>query len=96
MRQKRRRIITLGQLRERLSELLIEDDRPVMVIKNGIPLGFFLPAKVWKTQKVSPLSRQWVELVLAESGQSREDLQESIDDASARKKHPARLGALGC
>lgn len=85
MRVKRRQAVTLGQLRDRLHELLIEDDAPVMVVRNGIALGFYLPARVWRQRGESPLDRQMVELVLERAGQSREDIEACIDAGGRRK-----------
>ncbi len=96
MRNKRKQVVTLGQLRDQLNELLIDDDSPVMVVKNGIPLGFFLPAKVWRERNESPAAKEMVEVILTSSGQSPRDLHACIDEAAQRPKKHLKLGVLGC
>lgn len=82
----RKRSVTLRQLREKFGELLISNDQPVVVTKDGIPLGFFIPAKVWKKPSDSELSDHFLELALVHAGQSRDDLKQCGDDIALRKK----------
>lgn len=82
----RKRSFTLNQLREKLAEVLLAGDRPVMVTKNGMPLGFFVPVRLWKAQEDSVLARHLVELILTSAGQALEDVQKAIDDAGPRKR----------
>jgi antitoxin (DNA-binding transcriptional repressor) of toxin-antitoxin stability system len=87
--------VTLRQFRDNLSELLISCERPVVVTKDGIPLGFFLPATIWRAQQDSEAASHLVELALAHSGHTREAVQTSIDGAGLKKRHLSRavLGA---
>lgn len=90
-----RRVMTLGELRKQLNEYLIEHDHPVMVIRNNVPLGFFIPAKIWKTQDVSAYSQDIVEVVLTGSSQTHSDVQACIDEAGKRRNHPLKLEMVG-
>jgi len=91
----RRQVVTLGQLRYQLSELLIDGGQPVMVVKNRIPLGFFLPARMWSERNDSVAAKEMVEVILASSGQSSRDLLACIDEAAQRPGKRMKLDTLG-
>lgn len=71
-------------MREKFGEVLVTSDRPIIVTKDGVPLGFFVPARVWKTRADSVLSEHLVELVLVHSEQTDEDVEDAIGKAGPR------------
>lgn len=84
-------LLTLRQLCDQLGQLMLTHDQPVMVTKDGVALGFFLPAKVWQTRQQSVLSEQMVELVLTSSGHDPQEVQACVDAGANRRYHPIRL-----
>ncbi|MEQ4576131.1 MAG: hypothetical protein ABN502_14505 [Gammaproteobacteria bacterium] len=85
------RVISLRRLASKLGEILMSGDRPMVVTRDGIPVAFFIPARVWKAQEDSELSRQLVQLVLDRAGLPREEVQKSIEAVQPRKRRLLKM-----
>lgn len=73
------RFISLRKFTDKFAEVVLVADGPVLVTRGKVPLGFYLPIKVWGEQHDSEICRHMVEMVLRQSGQTPEDISECVD-----------------
>ena len=71
--------ISLRKFTEKFAEVVLVADGPLLLTRGKVPLGFYLPIKVWGAQHDSELCRHMVDMVLRHSGQTPEDLGECIE-----------------
>jgi hypothetical protein len=71
--------ISLRKFTEKFAEVVLVADGPLLLTRGKVPLGFYLPIKVWGAQHDSELCRHMVDMVLRHSGQTPEELGECIE-----------------
>lgn len=78
--------ISLRKFTDRFAEIVLVSDQPILITRGKLPLGFYLPVKIWGSQHESEASRHMVELVLKHSGQRRSEVEGCIDSFLEKKK----------
>lgn len=87
--------ITLRRFRDKLAEILLYADAPVVVAKDQVPLGIFLPVKVWARREESGQAREAVRQALERSGVDEAQAQRCLDEYLARRRRSRARGRAG-
>lgn len=80
-------VVTLNRFRHKIAEYLLYADRPVVITRNQVPVGYFIPAKLWLQKESSESMRDATQRTLVAAGFTESDVAETIDEhARVRSK----------
>jgi prevent-host-death family protein len=71
--------VSIHDFRKKLEEYLLYADQPVVITRRQMPVGFFIPAKLWYGRGDEEKFRKLVSVTLDAAGVSEEEVDESID-----------------
>lgn len=72
--------VTVHDFRRKLEQYLIHADRPLVISHRGMPMGYFIPARVWHERGKVETFRRTLSAILEMSGYEERDLRRSIED----------------
>jgi len=71
--------VSIHDFRKKLEEYLLYADQPVVITRRQMPVGFFIPAKLWYGRGDEENFRKLVSVTLDAAGVSEQEVDESID-----------------
>lgn len=88
--------VSVHDFRKRLEEYLLYAEQPVVITRRQMPVGFFIPARIWYGKENEESFRKLVSATLDAAGVSEQDVDESIEKfvRSSADSIKRRLGNL--
>ena len=71
--------VSIHDFRKKLEEYLLYAEQPVVITRRQMPVGFFIPAKLWYGRGNEEAFRKLVSVTLDAAGVSEQEVDESID-----------------
>lgn len=71
--------VSIHDFRKKLEEYLLYAEQPVVITRRQMPVGFFIPAKLWYGRGNEETFRKLVSVTLDAAGVSEQEVDESID-----------------
>lgn len=72
--------VNINDFRKKLEEYLLYADHPVVITRRRMPVGYFIPAKVWYGRGDTENLHRLVTVTLEAAGYSEKDVDESIEE----------------
>jgi len=72
--------VSIHDFRKKLEEYLLYAEQPVVITRRQMPVGFFIPAKLWYGKENAEDFRKLVSATLDAAGFSEQDVDESIEE----------------
>jgi prevent-host-death family protein len=72
--------VNIHDFRKKLEEYLLYAEQPVVITRRQMPVGYFIPAKVWYGRGNAEQLRRLVSVTLEAAGYSEQDVDESIEE----------------
>lgn len=72
--------VNIHDFRKKLEEYLLYAEQPVVITRRQMPVGYFIPAKVWFGKEHEENFKKLVAAALDASGFSEQDVDDSIEE----------------
>jgi len=71
--------VNIHDFRKKLEEYLLYAEHPIVITRRQMPIGYFIPAKVWYLKDDSDEYKNLMSALLDASGFSEQDVEDSIE-----------------
>lgn len=75
--------VTVNEFRRKLEQYLLHAEHPLVISHRGMPMGYFLPARVWHERQKVDLFRKSLSTVFEMSGVGEAEVERAIEDFAA-------------
>lgn len=72
--------VSVHDFRKKLEEYLLYAEQPVVITRRQMPVGYFIPAKIWYGKENVENFRKLVSATLEAAGYSEQDVDDSIEE----------------
>lgn len=71
--------ISVNEFRKRLEQHMLHAKNPMVISHLGMPMGYFIPARIWHDRATIEVFNELVQAVLEMSGYDEQDVKEAIE-----------------
>jgi len=71
--------VSVYEFRKRLEQHMLHARQPMVVSHGGMPIGYFIPAKVWHDRATVEVFNELISAILEMSGYDEADVKEAIE-----------------
>lgn len=72
--------VNIHDFRKKLEEYLLYAEQPIVITRRQMPVGYFIPAKVWYGKDSEEHFKKLVSAALDAAGFSEQDVDDSIEE----------------
>ncbi|WP_407352059.1 hypothetical protein [Luteimonas sp. R10] len=71
--------VTVYEFRKKLEQYLLHSERPMVISHRGMPMGYFIPARIWHDRETVAIFNELVAATLEMSGYGEQDVKDAIE-----------------